>query len=314
MTKIHLDTDLGGDADDVCALAMLLKWPDVEIIGITTVAEENGRRAGYTKYLLKLAGREDIPVKAGADVSGGYYRFKPGYPDENENWPEAIAPLFTPVDEAIELLKHSIEQEALIIAIGQYTNLFLLDQKYPGILKKAKLYLMGGYIYPVREGFPPWGNDFDYNIQLDVQSAKYVLENSNPLLIPLSVTVETAVRRSHLPALKESGKLGELVARQVETLDRTYQNEEKIGKVYSGVPDDLLNFLHDPLACAIALGWTGPTTGVLLEELPLNFEIKDGYLYESILLKGEPKGKLTQVVTQVDGDAFNEFWLEMMTR
>ncbi len=25
MTKIHLDTDIGGDMDDVCALAMLLK-------------------------------------------------------------------------------------------------------------------------------------------------------------------------------------------------------------------------------------------------------------------------------------------------
>jgi hypothetical protein len=25
--KIHLDTDLGGDIDDICALAMLLRWP-----------------------------------------------------------------------------------------------------------------------------------------------------------------------------------------------------------------------------------------------------------------------------------------------
>ena len=31
MAKIHLDTDLGGDIDDLCALAMLLKWPE-EII------------------------------------------------------------------------------------------------------------------------------------------------------------------------------------------------------------------------------------------------------------------------------------------
>lgn len=31
MTKIHLDTDIGGDMDDLCALAMLLKWPDLEI-------------------------------------------------------------------------------------------------------------------------------------------------------------------------------------------------------------------------------------------------------------------------------------------
>lgn len=28
MTLIHLDTDLGGDIDDLCALAMLLRWPE----------------------------------------------------------------------------------------------------------------------------------------------------------------------------------------------------------------------------------------------------------------------------------------------
>jgi purine nucleosidase len=45
--KVHLDTDLGGDPDDVCALAMLLKWPGVEITAITTTAEAGGRRACY---------------------------------------------------------------------------------------------------------------------------------------------------------------------------------------------------------------------------------------------------------------------------
>ncbi len=43
MARIHLDTDLGGDTDDLCALALLLAWPGVEITGITTVAEAHGR-------------------------------------------------------------------------------------------------------------------------------------------------------------------------------------------------------------------------------------------------------------------------------
>jgi inosine-uridine nucleoside N-ribohydrolase len=43
--RIHLDTDLGSDTDDACALVMLLGWPDVEITGITTVADSEGRRA-----------------------------------------------------------------------------------------------------------------------------------------------------------------------------------------------------------------------------------------------------------------------------
>ena len=34
--RVHVDTDFGGDPDDACAVAMLLGWPDVEIVGITT--------------------------------------------------------------------------------------------------------------------------------------------------------------------------------------------------------------------------------------------------------------------------------------
>ncbi len=55
MAKVHLDTDIGGDIDDMCALAMLLKWPDLEITGLTTVSDEQGRRAGYANYILSLA-------------------------------------------------------------------------------------------------------------------------------------------------------------------------------------------------------------------------------------------------------------------
>src|SRR5687767_1878781 len=90
---IHLDTDLGGDIDDLCALAMLLRWENVEFSGITTVAEANGRRAGYVRYVLGLEGKSDIPVAAGADVSEGFYRYSElGYPDEERYWPGLIAP------------------------------------------------------------------------------------------------------------------------------------------------------------------------------------------------------------------------------
>jgi len=66
MTKVHLDTDLGGDIDDLCALALLLRWPDVEITGITTVIDDGGQRAGYARYALAAAGRPGCPVAAGA--------------------------------------------------------------------------------------------------------------------------------------------------------------------------------------------------------------------------------------------------------
>jgi len=159
--KVHLDTDIGGDIDDLCALAMLFKWKNLEITDITTTTEDNGRRAGYAKYVLKLAGREDVPPAAGADVSGGFYRHQLAYPQENLYWPEPISPAPNPVKDALALLKSSIDKEATVIGIDPYTNLALLDKKYPGLLKKAKLFLMGGYIYPPRADFPQWDESHD---------------------------------------------------------------------------------------------------------------------------------------------------------
>lgn len=305
--KIHLDTDLGGDIDDLCALAMLLRWKDVELTGITTVAEANGRRAGYVRYILELEGRNDVPVAAGADVSQGYYRYTElGYPDEDRYWSKPVAPVSNPVEDAIQLLKKSIEQSATIIAIGPFTNLYLLDLQYPGILMDAKLFLMGGYIYPIRAGFPQWGNEMDWNIQVDVRSAKHVIENSNSTLIPLSVTVETALRRIYLEDLRNSGALGALIAQQAEAFAIDEQNEEKFGETCEGLPNDIINFLHDPLACAIALGWNN---GLEIQELPLIIEEQDGWLHERI----DPSGKPIHVVTKVDGPRFNEFWLDKIT-
>lgn len=309
MHRVHLDTDLGGDMDDLCALAMLLRWSEeIDLTGVTTVAEANGRRAGYARYIMQLDGKDNIPVAAGADVSDGYYRYPElGYPEEQRYWPEAIDPSPNDLEMALQLLKQSIEQGVTLIAIGPFTNLYLLDLKHPGILRQAKLFLMGGYIHPIRPGFPEWGNDSDWNIQVDVRSAKHVLENSNPTLIPLTVTVETALRRSYLPGLRKSGSLAQLIARQAEAFALDEQNEIKYGETCEGLPNDIINFLHDPLACAIALGWD---EGIEVEELPLVFEEQDGWLHERL----ETFGKLTRVVTKVDGARFNEFWFRKITK
>lgn len=303
--KVHLDTDLGGDLDDLCALALLLHWPGVELTGITTTAEDGGRRAGYTKYALALAGRAGIPVKAGADVAGGYYRFVPGYPDEADYWPEPIAPAPNPPEEALALLRHSLDQGATIIAIGPYTNLALLEQQDPGSLGAARLFCMGGWVVPAPAGFPAWRNEDDFNLQFDAPSAKYVLEHAHPTLIPVAVTAQTALRRAHLPALRAAGPLGALIARQAEATNRDEQHEARYGAQYPGVPDDILNFQHDPLACAVALGWDGVT----IEEIPLRFELRDGWLHE----ESAPGGTPTPVVTRVEGARFNKFWLRVVS-
>ena len=307
MTKIHLDTDIGGDMDDVCALAMLLKWPDLQITGVTTVSDQQGRRAGYVQYVLSLVERTDIPCAAGADVSGGYYRYELGYPPDEENWPEPITPRPGSPDKAVSLLKRSIELGAVIVAIGPYTNLMLLEKTYPGILKQTDLFLMGGYVFDIPAGYPQWSNEMDYNIQVDIHSAHYVLEHANPTLVPVTVTCQTALRRVYLPRLAQAGRLGELIVLQAELCARSEQNEQKYGETCPGLPRDIINFQHDPLACAIASGWH---EGVVMETVPLKLETRESWLYEIPASDGIP----TRLVTKIDGNAFNEYWCDILCR
>ena len=87
MIRVHLDTDLGSDTDDLCALAMLLGWPGVVLTGITTTTDPGGIRAGFVRYALGLAARADVPVVAGAEGSLGGLYVPLAFPD---HWPEPI--------------------------------------------------------------------------------------------------------------------------------------------------------------------------------------------------------------------------------
>lgn len=308
MSKIHLDTDIGGDMDDLCALAMLLKWPDLQITGITTTAEAQGRRAGYIDYLLNLTGRTDIPFAAGADLADGYFRYPElGYPSEAENWPEPVFPRPGPLANALDLMKRSIEQGALIVGIGPFTNFMLLDQKYPGILRQTELYMMGGYVDDIPQGYPQFSRQDDWNMQLDVHAAQYLLEHANLTLIPLTLTAQTALRRTDLPALAQSGALGSLLVRQAESFARNENLYGRYGAASTSLPADFINFHHDPLACAVALGWR---EGVQIDTIPLRLELRETYLYEQRDLNGKP----IRIVTRADVDAFSHFWLDVVSR
>ena len=209
---------------------MLLAHPGVEITGITTACDEGGRRCGYVKYVLKTAGRPDIPVLAGADVSLGCFRWRPGYPSDVSYWPEPIARLPNPLEAALDLLARSIEQGATVVAMGPYTNLALLDHAWPGLLNAAPLYLMGFHVHSAPAGFPQWGVETDWNVQMDVAAAKHVLESHAPTVIPIEITAQTALRRSYLPGLRQSSLLGELIARQAEAFARDEGHEPTYGR------------------------------------------------------------------------------------
>jgi hypothetical protein len=64
-TKIILDTDIGDDIDDVFALALALRSPEVEILGITTAWGDTELRAQLVQRFLKETDSTGIPIALG---------------------------------------------------------------------------------------------------------------------------------------------------------------------------------------------------------------------------------------------------------
>jgi purine nucleosidase len=302
MPRVHLDTDLGSDTDDLCALAMLLGWPGAELAGVTTTTDPGGLRAGMTAVALRLAGREDVPLAAGAEGTLAAPMVPFAFPDY---WPAPVRPRPSPPGAAVELLAASAEAGATIVAVGPYTNLAMLEAARPGLLRRAGLVVMGGHVTAAREGFPPVGPDDDFNVQQDHLAARIVLERCDPLVVPLAATAQVALRAAHLERLRAAGPLGALLADQGEAHGRDHAMPD-LGRSWPGLPDDLLNFHHDPLAGAVALGWEGAT----VTAVPTRLEVRRGRLR----MTREPGAPPLRVVTEVDGPAFEEAWLRAVER
>src|SRR3989475_5536528 len=64
--KVIIDTDIGDYVDDAFALALALRSPELQILGITTTFGDTETRAKLVDRLLGETGHSDIPVAVGA--------------------------------------------------------------------------------------------------------------------------------------------------------------------------------------------------------------------------------------------------------
>jgi inosine-uridine nucleoside N-ribohydrolase len=300
--RVHLDTDLGSDTDDLCALAMLLGWPDVEVTGITTATDPGGIRAGMVAYALSLAGRDQIPVVAGAADSFGGLFVPLAFPDY---WPEAIEPRPSPPGAALELLDASIDADATVVAVGPYPNLAAFETWRPGALAEAGTVVMGGHVPAAAEGLPPWGMRDDFNVQQDAVAARIVFERCSPIVVPVPTCLRVAVRRRHVDALRAAGPLGSLIADQSErhAIDN---GRLALPAEFPSLPEDLLNFQYDPLACAVAVGWPG----AVVQTIGVDLSFEGSFLRMRELDSAPPM----RIVTDVDAERFEADWLAAVVR
>jgi inosine-uridine nucleoside N-ribohydrolase len=275
--RIHLDTDIGGDTDDACALAMLLGMPDVELVGVTTVHDPDDRRAGYAHRILELADRTDVPVGVGSSPSLTTGTMPGELADELRYWGEPVLPRRSP--DALDVLRASIAAGATVVAIGPFTNLALIGAE----LGRVPVVLMGGWDRYPDGGLPQWSAEMDWNVACDPDAADVVAAAAGELtVVPLAVTMRAQLCRSHLDRLRAAGQLGALLARQAVEHARDY-----------GRRDELLNYQYDSVACLAALGSSCVT-------------VEPGSLASIVDIAGD---RPIRMVTRVDPVAFTDMWL-----
>jgi len=187
--KVIIDTDIGDDIDDAFAVALALRSPELEILGITTTFGDTEMRAKLLDRLLGEVGRADIPVAAGPPTppktaftqlkyaEGGHFA-KPSHAD------------------AVTFLLDQIRRnpgKITLVAIGPLVNLGAAIEKDPDIFRKLKrVVLMGGSIY---RGYgdigaaAPRGPEPEWNIKNDIPSAQKLFAAGVPLFVmPLDST------------------------------------------------------------------------------------------------------------------------------
>jgi inosine-uridine nucleoside N-ribohydrolase len=185
---VLFDTDIGTDIDDAYALAQVVLSPELELLGVTTVAGDAVARARLAAKLLAIAGRPDIPVYAGTSTATQYMA--------QVEWAKGFASPALHESGGVEFLRRQINArpgEIALIAVGELTNVAALLQSDPGIAKKIKVIaLMGG---SVRRGYAPGAKpEPEWNIKSNAKAAQVVFSSGVPLLVaPLDSTADLKV-------------------------------------------------------------------------------------------------------------------------
>ncbi len=227
--RIIVDTDFAlPPQDDGLALAFALNSPEIEILGITTVAGNyNVQRANADALrLVEIAGRPDIRVYGGAarplaHRPDAYARSHYGkwWSDEP---PAAPAGGFAKRQLEAESAAAFITRTVLaapgtieILAIGPLTNVATAIQRDPAVAKAVKrLTIMGGAIAALPDGGGNATPNAEFNFWVDPEAARIVLRSGIPIeLSPLTVSRRTSFDR---PAFERAIAPKTPIARLIE--------------------------------------------------------------------------------------------------
>ena len=237
--------------DDSMALMLALQSPELEIVGITTVAgnESVERATSDVLRMLEIANQPEIPVYVGADMPlvhaksdfavESYGRW---YSDEAPEPPGGYATKQAEDEPAVSHIVDAVMArpgEITIVAIGPLTNIAQAIRAEPEFAGNVKqLVIMGGAIALLPEGAGNITPNAEFNFWVDPEAAYVVLRSGIPIeLSPLNVSRQSALTKDWYDKMVE-----------VDT-PLTDLLEETLGKRFELEPDRSW-FMYDQIAVA----------------------------------------------------------------
>ena len=207
---VILDTDIGDDIDDAFALALVLRSPELRLLGVTTAYGDTEMRARLVDRYLKAVGRSGVPVAAGVRTKSGTMS-QAAY---------ALAEPGRKHADGVDFLLREIRAhpgEITLIAIGPLVNVQAAIERDGATFRKLKrVVMMGGSVY---RGYDQGGGgagqtsqtpSAEWNILCDPKGAQELLASGVPVyMMPLESTqirleqAEQAAIFSHGSALTD---------------------------------------------------------------------------------------------------------------
>jgi len=187
--KIIIDTDIGDDVDDAFALALAVRSPELQVLGVMTTFGDTEARAKIVDRFLGEVGRAEIPVFAGKAMATKNPMSQRRY-GEGGHFAKSLHA------DAVEFLLEQIRKypgEITLIAIGPLMNVgAAIDKDLATFRKLKRVVIMGGSI---RRGYGDLGYTApvaampEWNILNDVASAQKLFAAGVPLYVmPLDST------------------------------------------------------------------------------------------------------------------------------
>ena len=299
-TPVLIDCDPGHD--DAIALLLALASPEVELLGVTTVAGNQTlpKTTANAIRVLEFAGRTDVPVAAGADRPLVREPFVASYVhgETGLDGPDLPPPQGSPIPpHAADFLAETIrssERPITLVPTGPLTNVALMLALHPDA-RPERIVLMGGAI---AEGNVTPAAEF--NIWSDPEAAARVFGSGIAVtMIGLDVTHKALFTHAHSGRL--AGRTGELVTQLVHFYDRFHR--------------EVYNFDGSPIHDAVAVAYVVDPN--LVGTLERNVEID----LESELCRGRTVVDLRRrtdrepnahVGVEIDAEGFLELLIQRL--